>query len=417
MINVYNVLTDPAVGDSTGAIYVDETAREKARKRAFIAAGSLSASVLLCFAMFAGSDCDHMTDSGPPFYAIPLIPGIHEGLMILIVFASAAAAFYPIAIIQKSRPRFLHVAGCYLFVNAATLYATVMTTWAGCMHNHLIRMPSAILSIAGMAACFVLLQWSIKLKVEALEAAPELSACAGDMTTRCGGALFSRFGAVILVGVGLLSLTIALGLVQDYDWFWAILKIDGIFMTMAIVPFVAFTIAAVRSMIRCRNLLKDHVAFDPMMCKRLRRLLLVHAVGTAAANGSSILWILITIGTVTNIIHVEKLYHAFAVDNMCNTGCALVLSGLVEAVLWPVNARVTPNSNAPGDVMGELQLVGKMAQAAVVGRIGSNYKMLNTDDFNDRCTDHDDTFEDSFEGELVRYRSESRWGTPTLSAA
>merc|ERR1712070_1104569 len=147
--------TDPTARDDEEDYYnkpeFSEQNRRSIRRRCGMCTLAVAFMWFTSYSMFSASDCTHGTTSGVPFNLVTQLPGRYGCAMLLATFACITAMFYPLAVARKPRPRFLHVAGAYLVVNAVTMCSEVSTVWAGCAHVDWIRGPTAFFSLVGLA--------------------------------------------------------------------------------------------------------------------------------------------------------------------------------------------------------------------------------------------------------------------------
>merc|ERR1712194_517008 len=97
-----------------------------------------------------------------------------------------------------------------------------------------------------------------------------------------------------------------------------------------------FTALSARVMLQQRSMFPTSVLtvdeLDESLHLKLQRLLFVHAATTCLANGTTV-WYLFTCGAVMKLHWgVGYYFAAHGMDSLCNTICALSLSGLIEAV-------------------------------------------------------------------------------------
>eukprot|EP00929_Paragymnodinium_shiwhaense_P014147 TRINITY_DN122021_c0_g1_i1.p1 TRINITY_DN122021_c0_g1~~TRINITY_DN122021_c0_g1_i1.p1 ORF type:complete len:391 (+),score=55.63 TRINITY_DN122021_c0_g1_i1:91-1263(+) len=366
------ILSDPTVQQPT----------TEDRRRVRLMAGAslvmLVASTASSFLMFEDSGkCLNGTHSGLPFNLVHSTHGVYDGLMGLTFFAAATAWLYPIATARKARPRFLHVAGSYLMVNAATCACSVTTTWAGCASHHalgyvyhFLRVPTAFLSLVGTVASFVLLQYCILSKVEALEES------GATIATGHARALFKILLNPCTLGFGLLSAVIPLGLVREGGTFLLILYSQAAFMLVFATIFIVFTGVCITTILRCfKNL--AFCSLDAATKSRLRRLLLVHALAALAANTTTVIYYISIAGVVLRYVDVKHMFMAFAVDNVCNVFCAVTLSGLLGSVFGGESMAPLPsNQREGGKRQGVVETMEFAAQAAAKGVGRATYSNL-----------------------------------------
>merc|ERR1719310_170830 len=167
---MYGVVMDPTADEEEFYAMADDSgSRRSIRRRCAMGTLFLAFMYFSTYSMFNDLDCRHGTTSGQPFALVHQVPGRYGCSMLLATFATLTAMCYPLAVARKARPRFLHVAGAYLVVNALTMCSEVTTVWAGCAQVESIKGPTAFFALVGLAVSFVLLQHSILVKVEALD--------------------------------------------------------------------------------------------------------------------------------------------------------------------------------------------------------------------------------------------------------
>eukprot|EP00929_Paragymnodinium_shiwhaense_P047217 TRINITY_DN23945_c0_g1_i2.p1 TRINITY_DN23945_c0_g1~~TRINITY_DN23945_c0_g1_i2.p1 ORF type:complete len:315 (+),score=47.64 TRINITY_DN23945_c0_g1_i2:205-1149(+) len=264
-------LTDPTAAQSPS----DSDAREVARRWGTVGCSSLVLSLVAVAAMYLDTSYDHGTRAGVPFNFVTTVPARHKGLIVLTVLAHAAALFYPMAVIRKPRPHFLHVAGVYLVTNACTLTSMVATIWAGCRGYDAIRLATAGGCTLGFALAFVLLQYCILLKVEAIGA----SSTKEELPIALVRQSFHFMLNPITVGVGLLSGVVPLGVLRSGWVLDLIIHAQGVFVILFAGLFMLFTLSAVWAMLKCRRLLVQ-AALTSQKLSMLRGHLLVHCLAT-----------------------------------------------------------------------------------------------------------------------------------------
>lgn len=373
------VLLDPQISGADA----NHESRKSVRLTALGGLAALIGGTALAFVMFEDSGrCDEGTHSGLPFNLIHKTASVYDGLMALTFLGGCTAWCYPIAAARKPRPRFLHVAGSYLMVNALTNCCSVATTWAGCASHqalgfvyHFVRVPTAFLSLVGTAASFVLLQYCILSKVEALEDS------GATIATGHARALFKILLNPCTIGFGMISAIIPMGIVRsDSEWFLFILYSQAVFIVVFMLIFVIFSLVAVTTIMRCyKNL--GFCSLDSSMKGRLRRLLLIHALATLGANGTTVYYYITVAMVVMQKATVDAMFQAYAIDNVCNVFCAFTLSGLVGAVFGGSSLVPLPAQNRkPGSgVVETLEFAAKATKG--VNAIGCNKYNDLADDY------------------------------------
>lgn len=368
------ILLDPSVQG------LSEDDRRSVRLMALSGLAAVVIGTGSAFVMFEDSGrCDGGTHSGLPFNLIHTTPRVYDGLMGLTFLSACTAWFYPIAIARKARPRFLHVAGSYLLVNAITNICSVATTWAGCASHddlgfayHFVRVPTALASLVGTVVSFVLLQYCILSKVEALEDS------GATIATGHVRALFKILLNPCTIGFGLLSGVVPMGFIRgDHSWYLWVIYSQAIFIVLFCVIFLVFSLVATTTILRCyRNL--AFCSLDSVVRGRLRRLLMVHAVATLAANGTTIYYYSTVAMVVGNYTTVDTMFRAYAFDNVCNVLCAVTLSGLLGAVFGGESIAPVPQQHrkTSSGVVETLEFAASATKAigsSAYRNVGSSY--------------------------------------------
>jgi len=309
-----------------------EANRRGIRRRCGMASLSLVMMWFIAYSMFNSSDCTHGTTSGQPFALVHEVPGRYGSCMLMATFATVTALFYPIAVARKPRPRFLHVAGAYLVVNAVTLCSEVTTVWAGCADVDWIRSTTAFICLVGFAVSFVLLQHSILVKVEALDVNAREDELAAAPLRKAYNLMLNPF----TLGFGLLSGVVPVGLVGTAgSMYHFTIFIQALFLVFFLGLLLNFTAIATREM---REVLQglDAAEMDMKKKAKLRNHLAMHSLCTMGANMTAIVFFA---SIVFDILQQSKapgaesfLCFCYAVDVIANTTCALTLSGLGGAV-------------------------------------------------------------------------------------
>eukprot|EP00929_Paragymnodinium_shiwhaense_P110021 TRINITY_DN76709_c0_g1_i1.p1 TRINITY_DN76709_c0_g1~~TRINITY_DN76709_c0_g1_i1.p1 ORF type:complete len:381 (+),score=44.42 TRINITY_DN76709_c0_g1_i1:83-1225(+) len=352
-----DVLSDPSEGAGSSSKPRDHAA---IRQRAMAAFAGLGFAGLATLAMTLTAGHCRDTTSGLPFSKID-----HEGsstyigLMVLSCTTYVIAAAYPLAVLQKARPQFLHVAGSFLLVNSASLFCLVITIWGGCNSVAIVRVPTAVLSLVGLAATSFLIQYCILAKVEAL------SSARGDAqrTARWWFHVMLNPGTI---GVGIVSSILPLGIASKYIN-EKLMTFQMLFILCFLVALGCFTHSAVSSMLRCVRSLDDPLLeMSNEMRRRLRRLVVLNAAATGLANGATFLWFVTILGVWALRWDLSWFFLTYAIDNACHTCCALFLSGLLEAVggRQADEAHYEPESNSAlhcdVDVLKQLKQAGQL---------------------------------------------------------
>eukprot|EP00929_Paragymnodinium_shiwhaense_P032970 TRINITY_DN181_c0_g2_i1.p1 TRINITY_DN181_c0_g2~~TRINITY_DN181_c0_g2_i1.p1 ORF type:complete len:473 (+),score=102.16 TRINITY_DN181_c0_g2_i1:76-1419(+) len=378
---VYSNLADPVAANEEEGLEEGLKAGELVDRRAWVRrrAYFLGFVLLVCgataYVMYQDSDpsCDFATHSALPFSLITQSGGRYRCLMTLTSLAIAAALCYPISVVLKPRPYFLHVAGCYLVVNALTLCSEVGTVWAGCYNGvAFFRVATAYLSVIGFVACFCLMQYSILLKAEALN-----SDASEEEKKR--GALRKAFKAIFnpfTVAFAVISSVVPLGLVhRGPTWTWSIVVLtQAAFMVIFGMLLLMFTALAIKEMRKCHSCLA-RAALDRDQMRWMKNLLAVHALATLFANFTTMCLFMSIAGVILRFLPPYLVLVAFAVDNVSQMTCALALSGMVASMckkdqnLVPLleaeeDCHVEYQKKGAEHTLEEFKLIGEAAQRA-----------------------------------------------------
>eukprot|EP00929_Paragymnodinium_shiwhaense_P042320 TRINITY_DN21919_c0_g1_i1.p1 TRINITY_DN21919_c0_g1~~TRINITY_DN21919_c0_g1_i1.p1 ORF type:complete len:400 (+),score=72.98 TRINITY_DN21919_c0_g1_i1:77-1276(+) len=331
---MYGVLTDPTALASDGdqALNGDDKdergARRGIRRRCAMGSMCLAFMYFTTYSMFNDAQCTHGTSSGVPFRLVTQMPGRYGCSMLLATLATFTALFYPIAVARKPRPHFLHVAGSYLMVNAFTMCNEVATVWAGCARVEWIRGPSALFALVGLAVCFILMQYSILVKVEALDVESREEELSKAPLRRAYHMMLNPF----TIGFGLLSSVVPLGLVDEKGFIYLLIVfVQAFFIIIFLGVMVSFTAISVKQMRACLTDL-DNAQLDRVKKNRLRNHLAMHSVATLVANMASMLFLGSVAGVVLSVVSERFMFIMYGLDVAANTTCALTLSGLTGAV-------------------------------------------------------------------------------------
>eukprot|EP00929_Paragymnodinium_shiwhaense_P043722 TRINITY_DN22465_c0_g1_i1.p2 TRINITY_DN22465_c0_g1~~TRINITY_DN22465_c0_g1_i1.p2 ORF type:complete len:410 (+),score=81.72 TRINITY_DN22465_c0_g1_i1:173-1402(+) len=302
--------------------------------------------------------------SGLPFRLVVQVTGATTGVFFLTTFAACTAVFYPIAVARKPRPVFLHVAGSYLVLNTVTHSSMGITTWAGCagVSYDVLRVATAFVCLVGFSSSFVLLQYSILVKVEALGAEQSESRLAESPVRRSYNRMLNPF----TIGFGVVSGIVPCGLVHEDGLAWLLIVFSqGMFLVVFVMLYISFTAMAVREMRKVYLLLlKSDLSADTKMA--LRSQLALHAFGATIANVSTIIFFGATAGHVFFLVPRWLMFFAYGIANAAQTACALILSGLTGAVLRR-NGGVALLDNSQG-ANGTNRVVSVLTHFAQAGR-------------------------------------------------
>eukprot|EP00929_Paragymnodinium_shiwhaense_P061576 TRINITY_DN30761_c0_g1_i1.p1 TRINITY_DN30761_c0_g1~~TRINITY_DN30761_c0_g1_i1.p1 ORF type:complete len:406 (-),score=63.81 TRINITY_DN30761_c0_g1_i1:438-1655(-) len=330
--DIYSTLTDPTEASQAETVPElslkdNKDARRRVKQRCMTATLSLVASAVGALTLFSDASCDGGTSSGVPFNLVTEAPGRYFALVVLTILAHVAAVCYPVAVIRKPRPQFLHVAGCYLVLNASVLANMVTTIWAGCKSYEYMRLSTAAFCMGGFAASFVLLQYSILVKVEALN----VDASEQTLSNAAVRRTFHWMLNPITIGIGMASAVVPLNVIKAGPAFDLVVTAQGIFLVAFSCVFLLFTACASMAMLKCRLLLNS-AALTSEKKALLRHHLLVHCLATVAANMTAVLFFVSVALVVYDGRTDWAMLIVFALDNAFNMICALALSGLLGAV-------------------------------------------------------------------------------------
>eukprot|EP00929_Paragymnodinium_shiwhaense_P058602 TRINITY_DN29353_c0_g1_i1.p1 TRINITY_DN29353_c0_g1~~TRINITY_DN29353_c0_g1_i1.p1 ORF type:complete len:403 (+),score=44.73 TRINITY_DN29353_c0_g1_i1:87-1295(+) len=351
--------------DEIGGKFSDNNSRRGVRRRCAVVSLGLGLMLFITYSMFAGTNCMFGTQSMIPFSLVTIVPGRYGGAMVLAVLASVTALFYPIAVSRKPRPHFLHVAGSYLLLNAVTACCMVITVWAGCAKVGWIRSPTALMSLLGFSACFVLLQYSILVKVEALD----VNSTEEDLARAPLRRLYHMMLNPCTLGIGLLTAVIPLGVI-DYGgplWNTFVFCTAG-FIMMFLTVMVSFTLVAVKQMLGCLSELSSaQLSTTAAKKRKLRNHLAMHAAATLLANMFSVLFLGSASAVIFKVVSESTMFTMYGLYVSTNTICALTLSGLTGAVCRPGGGVADDDSVSAGAPRGPVQQLEEAGQA-VQGR-------------------------------------------------
>jgi len=186
-----------------------------------------------------------------------------------------------------------------------------------------------------LAFAYAFLQMGIVLKVEALVAS---------------SVWLLRGLLLALAMFGLAFVVLHIGVVLD-TFPLSLFYVESVLMLCMAIIFAAFTWFAAREMLRCRDAL-CRAKIDKEMQDRHRLTLAVHTVAIATANGTLLLAIVATGLALTNKFqgHLGWFFAiSMSVDNMMNTMCMVLLSGLsVSVCKYDVGRDVIAEIKAAG---------------------------------------------------------------------
>eukprot|EP00929_Paragymnodinium_shiwhaense_P080847 TRINITY_DN421_c0_g2_i1.p1 TRINITY_DN421_c0_g2~~TRINITY_DN421_c0_g2_i1.p1 ORF type:complete len:409 (-),score=84.36 TRINITY_DN421_c0_g2_i1:332-1558(-) len=342
---MYGVLTDPI--DFKEARSLDELSlpgaeqpinrRKHIQRRCLLGGGGLAAAGSLAFMMFQDTSCAAGTHSALPFSLVHKDSMRHGSLMMLTLVSVAVALCYPITVVRAPRPYFLHVAGSYLVVNALTMCSNVATVWAGCNGMEYVRIPTAYSALIGYIVSFVLLQYSILLKAEALNVDATEQDLKRSSLRRSFKALFNPF----TMGFALLSAVVPLGFVQQGPtnmWYFVVFS-QAAFMVIFCTLLLVFTAMAIKEMRKCHVTLSQS-SLDKEQRRHMQKLLAVHAMATLMANLTTMSLFMSIAGVILSVHGESVMFAAFALDNLAQMTCALALSGIAASMYKQVDRIV-----------------------------------------------------------------------------
>jgi len=374
--SMYAVMTNPVdlTEDDTMA-GTSPSSRRGIRRRCALATLSLAVMLFVTYSMFGQADCSHGTTSGQPFKLVHQIPGRYGSSMMLATFATVTAMFYPIAVARRPRPHFLHVAGSYLIVNAVTMCSEVSTVWAGCAHAEWVRAPTALTSLIGLAVSFILLQYSILVKVEALDVDAQEEDLAKAPLRRAYHMMLNPY----TIGFGLLSAVVPLGLVDGF-LYNCIIAAQAFFLIIFLGVMLSFTALSIREM---KGVLVEleHAELERSKKSKLKNHLAMHSFATMCANMTTILFF----GSVAaNVLcglnyRVQQemeawVFFFYGVDILANTTCALTLSGLTGAVCRRDGGVVLLEENSVAEHGLHKHVPGPVEKLGEAGRAAQSYQ-------------------------------------------
>eukprot|EP00929_Paragymnodinium_shiwhaense_P080846 TRINITY_DN421_c0_g1_i1.p2 TRINITY_DN421_c0_g1~~TRINITY_DN421_c0_g1_i1.p2 ORF type:complete len:410 (-),score=131.45 TRINITY_DN421_c0_g1_i1:95-1324(-) len=356
---MYGVLTDPidfaevqCLGEQSlpGAAEEPVNRRKLVQTRCFVGGMGLATAGAAAFMMFQDTRCENGTHSALPFSMVHKDSARHGSLMLLTLLGVAVALCYPITVARAPRPYFLHVAGSYLVVNALTMCSNVYTVWAGCNGMDSVRIFTAQLSLVGFVASFILLQYSILLKAEALNVDANEEELKKSNLRKSFRALFNP----MTMGFALLSAVVPLGFVERGEttlWYVVVFS-QAAFLVLFCSLLLVFTAMAIKEMRKCHVTLAQS-SLDKEQRKHMQRLLAMHAMATMVANLTTMSLFMSIAGVILNVHGESVMFGAFALDNLAQMTCALALSGIAASMSKQVDKIVL--TDIDGECIHKLQ--------------------------------------------------------------